>query len=170
MTDKPRFQFSLGILLAACVIVGLFVGLLLSLRKTESLKAEIAFEKLMAERARVATEKARAERYWVATHLEHHLHRVINGHTIEIEYGGKRQIVRLLGIDAPSEGKPNHSEAADALAKLLGESKGIKLDFEKDDLEERDREGRLLAYVLVGTPNGYIKANVEMVRQGHAKF
>jgi len=48
---------------------------------------------------------------------------------------------------------------------MLG-SEGIRLEFEKPDKPERDKYGRLLAYVFADGRN----VNVEMVRKGHSKF
>jgi micrococcal nuclease len=78
--------------------------------------------------------------------------RVIGGDTIAVCcVGGKRENVRYIGVSTPeihqtSRGiEPLGKEAAVANVKLVA-AKTIHLEF---DLEQRDRYGRLLAYVYL---------------------
>jgi micrococcal nuclease len=76
--------------------------------------------------------------------------RVVDGDTIVAHLGDEDETVRLLGIDTPETKKPNSPiecfgpEAAAQLAELLPEGTVVRLER---DVDERDRYGRLLAYV-----------------------
>ena len=78
---------------------------------------------------------------------------VIDGDTIVIEFGGRRETVRLLGIDTPESVDPNRpvqcfgAEASARLAELAPAGAAVRLER---DAEARDRYGRLLAYLFVG--------------------
>ena len=82
--------------------------------------------------------------------------RVVDGDTIRVLYRGTDESVRLLRIDTPERGQPGFEEATAALRRLVG-GREVVLEFETPGVEERDRYGRLLAYV-------------EMVRLGHSRF
>lgn len=76
--------------------------------------------------------------------------RIIDGDTIKIIYNGREESVRLIGIDTPESVHPDSSKnlpegqlASDFTRRAL-EGKEIFLEF---DVSERDRYGRLLAYV-----------------------
>jgi micrococcal nuclease len=93
------------------------------------------------------------------------LSRVIDGDTIEVRWRGERERVRLLRIDTPERGRSGYRAAGRALEAILGDHP-LKLEFENPERAERDKYGRLLAYVIVDGEN----ANVEMVRQGWTRF
>lgn len=86
--------------------------------------------------------------------------RVIDGDTIELS-GGER--VRYIGIDTP-EMRPVEpwAEAATEANRALVEGRVLRLVL---DVEERDRYGRLLAYVWVDDTF----VNAELVRRGLAQ-
>jgi micrococcal nuclease len=88
--------------------------------------------------------------------------RVADGDTIELA-GGTR--VRLVQIDAPELGE-GECYSRDALHELEGlVRKGQRVELESDRrLDDVDRYGRLLRYVLAGTRN----VNVELVQSGAA--
>jgi endonuclease YncB( thermonuclease family) len=73
--------------------------------------------------------------------------RVIDGDTFVLD-GGER--VRIIGVDAPEVGEPFADRATAFLAALI-KDKPIFLEL---DAGERDRFGRLLAYVYVEDPGG----------------
>lgn len=73
--------------------------------------------------------------------------RIIDGDTFVLE-GGDR--VRIIGVDAPEVGEPAADRATAFLAGLIA-ARPIYLEF---DAGERDRYGRLLAYVYVEDPGG----------------
>ena len=93
--------------------------------------------------------------------------KVVDGDTIKIEYEGKSESVRLIGVDTPETVHPNKPvepfgpEASSFLKNMLkGES--VYLRFGND---ERGKYGRLLAYVY-RAPDA-IFVNLEIVRQGY---
>ena len=74
--------------------------------------------------------------------------------------------MRLIGIDTPESVKPGtpvecFAREASAFMKRLVEGRRVRLEH---DVEERDRYGRLLAYVY----RGELFVNAEMVRRGYA--
>ena len=89
----------------------------------------------------------------------------MDGDTIRVRYGRKDEAVRLLRIDTPERGRQGYREATEAMRKLVV-GKEVVLEFETPGVEERDRYGRLLAYVFLGDLN----VNVEMVRLGWTPF
>ncbi|WP_456272387.1 thermonuclease family protein [Bacillus sp. AK031] len=77
--------------------------------------------------------------------------RVIDGDTLEVQFNGKQEDVRLLLIDTPETVHPNKPvekfgpEASQFVKQTLtGKEVGIKVGS-----EERDQYGRLLAYVFI---------------------
>jgi micrococcal nuclease len=84
---------------------------------------------------------------------------VVDGDTIECAGIGR---VRLIGIDTPERGQvPFGAEATDALERILARAARITLEL---DLDQRDRYGRLLAYVWADRR----MANWLMARSGYA--
>jgi len=90
---------------------------------------------------------------------------VIDGDTLKIMYEGKKQSIRLIGIDAPESKKNSKafkdsarsSRDIDAIVSqgraakkyvkgLVGKGERIKIQF---DVEKRDRYRRLLVYVYL---------------------
>ena len=74
--------------------------------------------------------------------------------------------MRLIGIDTPESVKPGSpvecfAREASALLERLVEGRRVRLEL---DVEERDRYGRLLAYVH----RGELFVNLELVRRGYA--
>lgn len=86
--------------------------------------------------------------------------RVTDGDTIGVIYQGRDEAVRLIGFDAPETGRPFAAEAKSYLQQLVG-GKQVRLEF---DSEQRDRYGRLLAYVWLGST----LVNAELLRAGLA--
>lgn len=79
--------------------------------------------------------------------------RVIDGDTAEMELeSGTTEKVRFIGIDTPEstiQHEPYGEEASD-YTKAQIEGKTVYLEL---DVEERDRYGRLLAYVWLSAPD-----------------
>lgn len=79
--------------------------------------------------------------------------RVVDGDTIIVNFDGKEERVRLIGIDTPESVHPDSSknveegEIASNFTKEALEGKEVILEF---DVQERDQYGRLLAYVWLG--------------------
>ena len=78
--------------------------------------------------------------------------RVVDGDTFVALVGGKQEKVRLIGVNAPeiTNGKdePYGYEARDFARRLVKYGK-VYLEF---DVQQRDRYGRLLAYVWYSPP------------------
>lgn len=88
--------------------------------------------------------------------------RVGDGDTLDVREGDR---IRLLQIDAPElgQGECYAQEARRELERLAGP--GTRVALERDErLDDRDRYGRLLRYVLAGGMN----VNLELVRRGAA--
>jgi len=92
---------------------------------------------------------------------------VTDGDTIRVLLGGEVERVRYIGIDTPEtsrspSGAERFGEEASAENRRLVEGRTVELAF---DIGERDRYGRLLAYVYLrdGT-----FVNAELVRNGFA--
>ncbi|MDT8436247.1 MAG: thermonuclease family protein, partial [Gemmatimonadota bacterium] len=94
--------------------------------------------------------------------------RVFDGDTIDVELAGGRERVRYIGIDTPEmdDERPavraRAREAAAANRRLVA-GRTVRLEL---DVEERDRYGRLLAYVWIGDT----LVNEVLVREGHARL
>lgn len=75
--------------------------------------------------------------------------RVVDGDTVEVNIQGTKEKVRLIGVDTPETvhptigEEPYGREASDFTKEKLTDQT-VELEF---DVEERDRYGRLLAYV-----------------------
>ena len=76
--------------------------------------------------------------------------RVVDGDTLILDIDNKEERVRLIGVDTPESVHPDASKNAKAgkiasdFTKSRLEGKYIELEF---DVQERDRYGRILAYV-----------------------
>lgn len=95
--------------------------------------------------------------------------RVIDGDTIEVKIGAKKEKVRLIGIDTPETVHPTKSvecfgkEASDKAKKLMT-GKKVKLEVDSTN-SNRDKYQRLLRYVYL--QNGTF-VNAYMVQKGYA--
>jgi micrococcal nuclease len=93
---------------------------------------------------------------------------VIDGNTIRVNLGDRAETVRYIGINTketilPRRGpEPSGREGAEANRELVARQQ-IRLEL---DAQERDREGRLLAYVYVADK----MVNAELVRRGSAEI
>jgi micrococcal nuclease len=90
---------------------------------------------------------------------------VIDGDTFRLE---NREKVRLIGIDAPETNHPGKpveyfgKEASEFTERML-EDKKVRLEM---DVQERDKYGRLLAYVYLEDSTF---VNAELLKQGYAQ-
>jgi micrococcal nuclease len=90
--------------------------------------------------------------------------RVSDGDTVRVKLdGGREERVRYIGIDTPevTAGECFAAEAADFNEELVA-GREVRLVL---DTDERDRYGRLLAYVYAGDTF----VNAELVRAGYAQ-
>jgi len=86
---------------------------------------------------------------------------VIDGDTIDVQIGRKRQHVRYYGIDAPEEGEKCYQEATERNRELVGTT--VRLEA---DARDEDEHGRLLRYVFT---NEGISVDATLVLEGLAK-
>jgi micrococcal nuclease len=101
---------------------------------------------------------------------------VVDGDTVHVTLsGGKEEKVRFIGVDTPestSEVEPYGKEAS-AYTKSRLDGRRVWLEL---DVEERDRYGRLLAYIWLEQPTGDGEAevrakmyNAELLLSGYAQ-
>ena len=96
--------------------------------------------------------------------------RVVDGDTIDAVVDGRRERIRLIGIDTPETLKPDTPvecygpEASARTEALLPASTPIRLER---DIEPRDAFGRLLAYVYRATDGLFV--NLHLVAGGFAR-
>ena len=93
--------------------------------------------------------------------------RVVDGDTIHVRIGARVEKVRYIGVNTPEAHHPTRGEEpggreAAQVNRRLVEGQAIRLEL---DVQERDRYGRLLAYVWVGD----LMINAELVRLGYAQ-
>jgi len=94
--------------------------------------------------------------------------RVVDGDTIRVRYEGESQRVRYIGMNTPEVNHPERGaepygrEATEANRRLV-EGETVRLVF---DAEQRDRYGRLLAYVH--RQDGTF-VNAKLVEKGYAQ-
>lgn len=94
--------------------------------------------------------------------------RVVDGDTIVVDFNGKDEKVRLIGIDTPESVHPESSRNTDEgitasdFTKNLLSDKSVSLEF---DVSERDKYGRLLAYVYL---EGEM-VNKTLLQEGYAQ-
>ncbi len=95
--------------------------------------------------------------------------RVVDGDTIKVDAGGRKDTVRYIGMDTPESVKPNtpvqcYAEVASHYnARLLAPGAAVRLVI---GAEPRDRYGRLLAYVYRASDN--LLVNAALLRGGFA--
>jgi len=96
------------------------------------------------------------------------IRKVVDGDTVEVS-GGER--VRLIGIDTPETKAPDRpvgcfgKEASAFTASVLPPGTGVRL---VGDAEQRDKYGRLLAYVYRQSDGLFV--NAELLRRGYAQL
>jgi len=92
--------------------------------------------------------------------------RVVDGDTLHVRLASGRERVRLIGIDTPEATSEVEcgGRAATAAARRLVGGRRVRL---RTDVEERDRYGRLLAYVERAADG--LDVNAELLRRGHAE-
>ncbi|MEY2535687.1 MAG: micrococcal nuclease [bacterium] len=95
--------------------------------------------------------------------------RVVDGDTIRVRVGGRSERVRYIGVDTPESKKPGtpvecYARRAAAENERLVGGERVRLVL---DVEERDRFGRLLAYVYRARDNRFV--NAALVRDGFAR-
>jgi micrococcal nuclease len=95
--------------------------------------------------------------------------RVVDGDTVRARVDGRDERVRLIGIDTPESVKPNTPvqcfarEASARTKALLPSGTAVRLER---DVEQRDRYGRLLAYMYRASDGLFV--NLTLAREGYA--
>ncbi|MGZ6695664.1 MAG: thermonuclease family protein [Solirubrobacteraceae bacterium] len=95
--------------------------------------------------------------------------RVVDGDTIRVRIGGRTERVRYIGVDTPESVKPGtpvqcFAKRASAANDALVGGQTVRL---VGDAEQRDRYGRLLAYVYREPDGAFV--NAALVREGYAR-
>ncbi len=95
--------------------------------------------------------------------------RVVDGDTVHVAVAGRDETVRYIGIDTPESVKPDtpvqcFAHAASAANRRLVDGQQVRMRY---DAEQRDRYGRLLAYVYRQRDGAFV--NAELVREGYAR-
>jgi len=97
--------------------------------------------------------------------------RVVDGDTIVVDLAGREEKVRLIGIDTPETVDPRRpvecfgNQASGHLKELLPTGTTVRL---VRDAEQRDRYGRLLAYVYRLDDDLFI--NLDLMSNGYANL
>lgn len=95
--------------------------------------------------------------------------RVVDGDTIIIDYNGTEERIRMIGIDTPESVHPNKEKNTEFgktvsnFTKENLENKYVKIEL---DVQERDKYGRLLAYVYLDD----VMYNKTLLAEGYAKI
>jgi len=95
--------------------------------------------------------------------------KVVDGDTIDVQLGATRETVRYIGVDTPETKHPSKpvqcygQRASDFNARLVS-GELVRL---ARDVEQRDRYGRLLAYVYRARDGLFV--NAELARLGYAQ-
>ena len=102
-----------------------------------------------------------------ATALEGLVVRVVDGDTIHVRIGDRTEKVRYIGVNTPETHHPTRGveaggREAHEINRQLVTGRRVRLEL---DVQERDRYGRLLAYVWVGD----VMVNAELVTRGYAQ-
>lgn len=94
--------------------------------------------------------------------------KVVSGDTLHVFVNGQVERVRYIGVTAPDPGDGNGAagepQGQEALVfnRGLTNAKNVRLEL---DVQERDAEGRLLAYVWLGD----VMVNAEMIGRGYGQ-
>lgn len=94
--------------------------------------------------------------------------RVVDGDTIIVDVDGTEERIRMIGIDTPESVHPDadrnveYGKVASAFTREKLQDQNVTLEY---DVEERDRYGRILAYVWL---DGEM-LNKTLLQEGHAK-
>jgi micrococcal nuclease len=84
-----------------------------------------------------------------------------DGDTVTVMVNGRKEKIRLIGIDTAEMGQGEWGKKARDFTRSLVLNKDVRVET---DVEPRDKYGRLLGYVYVGSTF----VNLELMRQGYA--
>lgn len=90
---------------------------------------------------------------------------VVDGDTIKVRIDGKKETLRLIGLDTPETKKPRtpvqcYGKEASSHMQSLVQSKQVQLEADPTQ-GERDKYGRLLRYVFVGGSTNVALAQIQ---------
>lgn len=101
---------------------------------------------------------------------------MVDGDTIDVEIGARRERVRLIGVDTPETKRPDTAvecwgpEASEFTSTLLPAGTEVRIER---DVVGRDDYGRLLGYVhVIGRADDRatdVFVNLELIEQGLAR-
>lgn len=100
------------------------------------------------------------------TFSKEYIGKVISNHdgdTITVLINNKKENVRLLGIDTAEIAQGYWGKEAKKFTEKFTKGKEVKLEI---DVQERDKYGRLLAYVYVGNES----LNESLIKEGYAQL
>lgn len=94
---------------------------------------------------------------------------IVDGDTVKVDYHGKTETVRLIGIDTPETVDPRETvqcfgQEASSRAKELLKGKSVQLESDTSQ-SDRDKYNRLLRYVLFEDSTNF---NKQMIAEGFA--
>ena len=95
--------------------------------------------------------------------------RVVDGDTVRVRFGDRREAVRLIGVDTPESVKPRSpvqcfaKEAAARVQALVPPGTPVRVER---DVEARDRFGRLLGYLYRRSDGLFV--NLALAQEGYA--
>ncbi|WNR47051.1 stalk domain-containing protein [Paenibacillus roseipurpureus] len=96
--------------------------------------------------------------------------RVVDGDTVKIDWNGKEESIRLIGVDTAESVHPDATRNSE-LGKIASDYTRKELTdasiFIEVDVEERDKYGRLLGYVYLADGTFY---NAKLVAEGYAQL
>lgn len=94
--------------------------------------------------------------------------KVVDGDTVDIDINGRTERVRLIGVNTPETKHPTKPiecfgpEASAYMSQLLPKGTAVRIER---DVEARDRYGRMLLYLYLGSNNLFI--NLDLVARGY---
>lgn len=166
--DKSSRFLSLGVLIAVTLGLGLIFLGFSSFNQTQT---PVVFSPTPQPSSPVSRESSSSATLGISGQAAQVL-KVIDGDTIEVEYGGKSYKVRYIGIDTPETVDPRRpvgcfGKESSNENKNLVERKTVIL---QKDISETDKYSRLLRYVYLPIDNEkFIFVNDFLVRSGFAK-
>lgn len=86
-----------------------------------------------------------------------------DGDTLTVTINDKKEKVRLLGVDTAEMAQGYWGKEAQKFTEKLTKGKEVKLET---DIQERDKYGRLLAYVYIDG----VSLNEELLKEGYAQL
>ena len=88
--------------------------------------------------------------------------RVVDGDTVEVNYAGEKEMVRLYGIDTPEKGEAGFAEARDKVKQLV-DGKFVRIILPLKN-KKRDNFGRLLGILFI-LENAMINSKFKTVNE-----